>query len=116
MEIDESKIEILGVDTLLVPFSCRLGALVYYSIFAADYWALADNESLGITVHHSENSSDHYLEASEDVTLEIHGVFSVSFEFDVGETINDPETDFASHLEAADVTLEDVTSIQVVEE
>lgn len=116
IEIDESKIEILGVDTLLVPFSCRLGALVYYSIFAADYWAMADNESLGISVHHSENSSDHYLEASEDVTLEIHGVFSISIEFDVGETINDPETDFASYLDDADVTLEDVKSIQVVEE
>jgi hypothetical protein len=116
IELDESKIEILGVDTLLVPFSCRLGALVYYSIFAADYWAMADNESLGISVHQSENSSDHYLEASENVTLEIHGVFSVSFEFDVGETINDPETDFASYLEDADVTLEDVKLIQVVEE
>ncbi len=116
IEIDESKIEILGVDTLLVPFSCRLGALVYYSLFAADYWAMADNESLGISFHQSENSSDHYLEASEDVTLEIHGVFSVSFEFDVGETIIDPETDFASYLEDADVTLEDVKSIQVVEE
>jgi hypothetical protein len=43
-------------------------------------------------------------------------VFSVSFEFDVGETIIDPETDFASYLEEADVTLEDVKSIQVVEE
>ena len=116
IELDESKIEILGVDTLLVPFSCRLGALVYYSIFAADYWAMADNESLGISVHQSENSSDHYLEASEDVTLEIHGVFSVSFEFDVGETINDPETDFGPYLEDADVTLEDVKLIQVVEE
>lgn len=116
IEIDESKIETLGVDTLLVPFSCRLGALVYYSIFAADYWAMADNESLGISVHQSENSSDHYLEASEDVTLEIHGVFSVSFEFDVGETINDPETDFEPYLEEADVTLEDVKLIQVVEE
>ncbi len=116
IEIDESKIEILGVDTLLVPFSCRLGALIYYSIFAADYWAMADNESLGISVYQSENSSDHYLEASEGVTLEIHGVFSVSFEFDVGEAINDPETDFVSYLEDADVTLEDVTSIQVVVE
>ncbi|MFA5241470.1 MAG: PIN domain-containing protein [Sulfuricella sp.] len=116
IELDESKIEILGVDTLLVPFSCRLGALVYYSIFAADYWAMADNESLGISVHYNENSSDHYLEANEDVTLEINGVFSVSFEFDVGEAINDPETDFASYLEDADVTLEDVKSIQVVEE
>lgn len=115
IEIDESKIEILGVDTLIVPFSCRLGALVYYSIYAADYWTLDDNESLGINVHHNENSSDHYLEASEEVTLEIHGLFSVSFEFDVGELINDTETDFASYLEAADVTLEDVTSIQVVE-
>ena len=116
IEFDESKIEILGVDTLLVPFSCRLGALVYYSIFAADYWAMADNESLGISVNHSENSSDHYLEASENVTLEIHGVFSVSFEFDVGETISDPETDFASYLEDAEVTLEDVELIEVVEE
>lgn len=115
-EIEESKIEILGVDTLLVPFSCRLGALVYYSIFFADYWALADNELLGISIYQSENSSDHYLEASEDVTLEIHGVFSVSFEFDVGGTIYDPETDFASYLEDAGVTLEDIESIQVVEE
>lgn len=116
IEINESKIEILGVDTLLVPFSCRLGALVYYSLFAADYWAMADNESLGINVHQNENSSDHYLEASEDVTLEINGVFSVSFEFDVGEKINDPETDFEAYLEEADVTLEDVKLIQVVEE
>lgn len=116
IEIDESKIEILGVDTLLVPFSCRLHALVYYSIFAADYWAMADNESLGISVHHNENSSDHYLEASEEVTLEIYAVFSISFEFDVGETINDPKTDFASYLEDADVTLEDIKSIRIVEE
>lgn len=116
LEIDEGKIEILGVDTLLVPFSCRLGALVYYSIFAADYWAMADNESLGINVHHSENSSDHYLEASESVTLEIHGVFSVSLEFDVGETIDDPETDFSSYLADADITLEDVKSIHVIDE
>lgn len=116
IELDESKIEIFGVDTLLVPFSCRLDALVYYSIFAADYWAMADNESLGINVHYNENSSDHYLEANEDVTLEINGVFSVSIEFDVGVAINDPETDFALYLEDADVTLEDVKSIQVVEE
>jgi hypothetical protein len=116
IELDESKIEILGVDTLLVPFSCRLSALVYYSIFAADYWAMADNESLGISVHYDENSSDHYLEANEDVTLEIDGVFSVSFEFDVGEAINDPKTDFSSYLDDAEVTLEEVKSIQVVEE
>lgn len=113
--IEEGKIEILGVDTLLVPFSCRLDALVYYSIYAADYWAMADNESLGISVHHNENSTDHYLEASEEVTLKINGVFSVSFEFDVSESINDPETDFESYLKDADVTLEDVTSIQIVE-
>jgi hypothetical protein len=116
IELDESKIEILGVDTLLVPFSCRLSALVYYSIFVADYWAMADNESLGISVHYDENSSDHYLEANEDVTLEIDGVFSVSFEFDVGEAINDPKTDFSSYLDDAEVTLEEVKSIQVVEE
>jgi hypothetical protein len=116
IEIDENKIEILGVDTLLVPFSCRLGALVYYSIFAADYWAMADNDTLGISVHQSENSTDHYLEASEEVTLEIQGVFSVSFEFELGEKINDPKTDFASYLEDADVTLEDVKLIRVVEE
>lgn len=116
IELDESKIEILGVDTLLVPFSCRLGALVYYSIFAADYWAMADNELLGISVHYDENSSDHYLEANENVTLEINGVFSVSFEFNLGDVINDPEADFAPYLEDADVTLEDVKSIQVVEE
>ena len=116
IEIDDSKIELLGVDTLLVPFSCRLGALVYYSIFAADYWAMADNETLGITVHQSENSSDHYLEASEDVTLEIHGVFSISFEFDVEEMITDHKSDFTSYLEDADVTLEDVKSINVVGE
>lgn len=116
IELDESKIEILGVDTLLVPFSCRLGALVYYSIFAADYWAMTDNELLGISVHYDENSSDHYLEANENVTLEINGVFSVSFEFNLGDVINDPEADFAPYLEDADVTLEDVKSIQVVEE
>lgn len=116
IEIEEGKIEILGVDTLLVPFSCRLGALVYYSIFAADYWGMSDNETVGISVHENENSSDHYLEASEEVTLEIHGVFSVSFEFELGKAINDPETDFAMYLEEADVTLEDVQSIQVVEE
>lgn len=116
IEIDESKIEILGVDTLLVPFSCCLRALVYYSIFAADYWAMDDNETVGINVHQSENSSDHYLEASEEVMLEIRGVFSVSFEFDLGEKIHDPETDFSSYLEDADVTLEDVNSIAVVEE
>lgn len=116
IEIDESRIEILGVDTLLIPFSCHLGALVYYSIFAADYWAMADNDSLGISISHDENSSDHYLEANEDVTLEIHGVFSISFEFEQGEKITDPETDFASYLVDAEVTLEDVNSIQVVEE
>lgn len=116
VEIEENKIEILGVDTLLVPFSCRLRALVYYSIFAADYWAMADNDTLGITVHQSENSSDSFLEASEEVMLEVHGVFSVSFEFDLGEMINDPEADFSSYLENSDVTLENVKSIQVVEE
>lgn len=116
VEIEEDKIEILGVDTLLVPFSCRLRALVYYSIFAADYWAMADNDTLGITVHQSENSSDNFLEASEEVMLEVRGIFSVSLEFDLGETINDPETDFSSYLENSDVTLEDVKSIKVVEE
>lgn len=116
IEIDESKIEILGVDTLLVPFSCRLGALVYYSIFAADYWAMTDNDTHGINVSHDENSSDHYLEASEDVTLEIRGIFSISFEFEHGEELNNPETDFASYLLDAEVTLEDVNSIEVVEE
>lgn len=116
IEIDESKIEILGIDTLLVPFSCRLGALVYYSIFSADYWALDDNEIHGITVHQDENSSDHYLEASEDITLEILGVFSISLEFEQEEEINNPETDFDSYLVDANVTLEDVNSIAVVEE
>jgi hypothetical protein len=116
IEIDESKIEILGVDTLLVPFSCHLNALVYYSIFAADYWVMNDNDSLGISVSQNENSSDHYLEASEEVTLKIHGVFSISFEFDQEEKINDPEIDFASYLEDAEVTLEDVDSIQVIEQ
>lgn len=116
IEIDESKIEILGVDTLLVPFSCHLGALVYYSIFAADYWAMADNDTLGISVSHDEDSSDHYLEANEEVTLEIQGTFSISFEFEQGEKITDPETDFDAYLADAEVTLEDVNSIQVVEE
>lgn len=116
IEIDEGKIEILGVDTLLVPFSCHLGALVYYPIFAADYWAMADNETLGISVSHDENSSDHYLEANEEVTLEIRGTFSISFEFEQGEKITNPETDFASYLADAEVTLEDVNSIQVVED
>ena len=49
VEIDGSNVEILGVDTLLVPFSCNLGALVYYSIYAADYWAMADNETVVIS-------------------------------------------------------------------
>lgn len=116
VEIEEDKIEILGVDTLLVPFSCRVRALVYYSIFAADYWAMADNDTLGITVHPSENSTDNFLEASEEVMLEVRGVFSVSIEFDLDETIDDPEADFSSYLEASDLTLEDVKSIQVIEE
>lgn len=116
VELDENKIEILGVDTLTIPFSCHLGALVYYSIFAADYWVMADNDTLGISVSHDENSSDHYLEANEEVTLEIQGVFSISFEFEQGEEITDPETDFASYLVDAEVTLEDVNSIKVIEE
>lgn len=116
IEIDENKIEILGVDTLLVPFSCRLDALVYYPIFAADYWVMADNDTHGINVSYDENSSDHYLEANEDVTLQIRGIFSISLEFGQGEDINDPETDFASYLVDAEVTLEEVNSIEVVEE
>lgn len=116
IDIDESKIELLGLDTLLVPFSCRLGALVYYSIFASDYWAMADNESLGINVHQSENSTDYYLQASEEVTLEVFGVFSVSFEFDLCPPVNFTDMDFISYLKEADVTLEDVNQIRVVQE
>lgn len=116
LEILEDEIEVLGVDTLVVPFSCRIGALVYYSIYAAEYWAMSDNASSRISVHHNENSTDHYLEANEDVKLEVQGTFSVSFEFESGDDIEDPEEDFDSYLDGADVTLEDVKLIQVVED
>jgi hypothetical protein len=116
IEIDSSAIEILSVDTLLIPFSCRLGALVYYSIYAADYWGMDDNELLGITINHDENSSDHYLEANENVTLEIQGIFSISLVFDVGEKIENLETDFSTYLDEAEITLEEITLIQVVED
>ena len=116
LEILEDEIEILGVDTLVIPFSCRMGALVYYSIYAAEYWAMSDNASSRISVHHNENSTDHYLEANEDLKLEVQGTFSVSFEFESGDGIEDPEEDFGSHLDDADVTLEEVKLIRVVED
>lgn len=116
IEIDESNIELLGVDTLLVPFSCHLEALVYYSIFASDYWVMADKDTVGISVTHDEHSSGPYLEANEYVTLEIRGIFSISFGFEQGEEIADPESDFSSYIDDAEVTLEDVNSIQVIEQ
>ncbi len=115
LDILKDGIEVLGVDTLVIPFSCRIGALVYYAIYASDYWAMTDNASSLINVHHDENSTDHYLQANENVKLEVQGTFSVSFEFESGDEIGNPEKDFDSCLDDADFTLEDVNLIQVVE-
>lgn len=113
---DKANIERLGPDTLLIPFTCELEALVYYPIFAGDYWAMVDNESIGIRASHSENYSDHYLEANEDVRLFIEGIFSISMKFNSDEKIENPDEDFSNYLETASFSIEEIDKIQVIDQ
>lgn len=116
VDVSESTCEILGVDTLLLPFSCSVRALVYYSMLASDYWALDDNDSLGIVVNASDGSSDHHIEASEEVVLSVSGVVSITFEFDPGVEIADAESAFSQFLNTSAITLEGGLSIQIMED
>ncbi|WP_417661427.1 PIN domain-containing protein [Pseudomonas sp.] len=111
---DNNNIERLAPDTILLPFSCELEALVYYSIHVSDYSSMTDNESDGIRIIENENSSDHYLEASEEVNILVSGMFSISMKFDPGDTIDDPDTYFSELLDFALFTIEEISAIEVV--
>lgn len=116
VEIDPDEIEIVGTDTLMVPFRCRVGALALYSMDMTEYDSLDEYEADGITIREDENTARGVLEASEHILLSVQGKFSVSPSFESGPEIRDPEEDYGVYLERASYSLEELTSLEIREE
>jgi hypothetical protein len=108
-------VELLGADTLLVPFSCRVGALVHYAISIAEYESLDDYEAAAVSVYEEENAPRGSLEASEHVTLLVEGRISLTPDFTIADKVSDPSEDFSPSLNGANFALEELGSIEIQE-
>jgi hypothetical protein len=83
-----------------------------YAIYKADYYALDDHKTASISI---SELNDHYFDAEEEYPVRVEGTILVESHLDEEEVSELSEDEVDDLLVDADVSIERITSIEVIE-
>ena len=113
----EIRLDIQGVECInncnfRIPFSVKIDCVVNYAIYKADYYALDDHKTASISI---SELNDHYFDAEEEYPIHVEGEILFESHLDKEEFSELSEDEVHDLLVDADVSIESITSIEVIE-
>lgn len=112
LQLNIQSAECLDNYRLRILFSLKVECVLNYGIYKADYYALDDHKTASISI---SELNDHYFDAEEEYPVRVEGTILVESHLDEEEVSELSEDEVHDLLVDADVSIERITSIEVIE-
>jgi len=112
LQLNIQSAECLDNYRLRILLSLKVKCVLNYTIYKADYYALDDHKTASISI---SELNDHYFDAEEEYPIRVEGAILVESHLDEEEASELSEDDMHDLLMDAHVSIERITSIEVIE-